>query len=56
MIASAIAMTPSSSQTAPASTPEQEIEAARSTAKRNAEQIAKIALPMNVEPAFRFKV
>ena len=43
-------------QTAPApSGPEQELQAARDTVRRNAEALAKCKLPPETEPAFQFK-
>jgi hypothetical protein len=35
--------------------PEEELKAARETAIKNAEQLAKVELPMSTEPAFHFK-
>jgi hypothetical protein len=52
----ATAATPALAQTAPAaSSPEQEIEAARKALARSAEQMAKVDVNAATEPAFVFR-
>ncbi len=45
---------PAIAQTAPA-TPEDEIQAARESLRRNADALAKVKVPVETEPAFLFK-
>ena len=48
-----IAASQVSPQTAPAA--DAELRAARETLRSNAQRLAQVRVPMNVEPAFRFK-
>lgn len=57
-LGSLMAAVAASAQQAPAplpSSPEEELAAARNTAKANFDQIAKVKLPMSTEPATHFK-
>jgi hypothetical protein len=43
-------------QSSPAGTPRDELQAARERNRNNVDALAKVPLPMSTEPAFQFKV
>jgi len=54
-LASVLAAVPALSQTSPPNTPGDLVQAARDRIKSNGDALAKVDVPMDVEPAFQFK-
>jgi hypothetical protein len=53
-LAGTILASAAAAQTPPEAPPQTEIEAARAQNQRSADSLAKVEVPMNVEPAFHF--